>query len=144
MLMIVSRRGFTASPRVGCHVLAQGQYDEFAKQLDQLIVPLRAAAPQVVFRPYHVQGHGRPGVFAFGARTSLAKYQFQLSILIRWRDSAILNVLEADDAERETAKANFASNVQGILSDLETRYRVDWSGGSQDSPQALTIELEEF
>ena len=125
-------------------MLAQGQYDEFAKQLDQLIVPLRAAAPQIVFRPYHVQGHGRPGVFAFGARTSRAKYQFQLSILIRWRDPAILNVLEADEIEREMAKASVASNVQGILRDIETRYRVDWSGGSQDSPQALTIDLDEF
>jgi len=125
-------------------VLAQGQYDEFAKQLDQLIVPLRAAAPHVVFRPYHVEGHGRPGVFAFGARTSLAKYPFQLSILIRWRDSAILNVLEADEVEREMAKAAVASNVQAILRDIETRYRVDWRGGSQDSPQALTIDLEKF
>jgi hypothetical protein len=142
--MILFRRGFTAFPRVWCHVLAQGQYDEFAKQIDQLIVPLRAAAPQVVFRPYHVQGHGRPGVFAFGARTSLAKYQFQLSILIRWRDSAILNVLEGDEIERDTVKAIFASNVHDILRDIETRYRVDWSGGSQDSPQALIIELEEF
>jgi len=125
-------------------VLAQGQYDQFAKQLDQLIVPLRAAAPQVVFRTYHVQGQGRPGVFAFGARTSVAKYPFHLSILIRWLDSVILTVLEADEAERETATANFASNVQDLLRDIENRYRVDWSGGSQDSPQALTIELEEF
>jgi hypothetical protein len=142
--MIVDWRGFAASPRVWCHVLAQGQYDEFKEQLDRLIVPLRAAAPQIVFRPYHVQGHGRPGVFAFGARTSLAKYQFQLSILIRWRDSAILSVLEGDEVERETARANFASNVHGILRDIESRYRVDWRGGSQDSPQGLTIELEEF
>jgi len=67
-----------------------------------------------------------------------------LSVLLRWRDSVILDFLEADEAERETAKANFASKVQGILNDVEARYRVDWSGGSQDSPQALAIELEEF
>jgi len=143
--MIVHRRGIRSVSTSGCHVLGQGQYDEFAKQLDQLIAPLCAAAPHVLFRPYLPPfGRGRPGVFAFGAPVAGAKYQFALSILLRWRDSVILNVLEADDAEREITKANFASKVQGILDDIEVRYRVDWSGGSQESPQALAIELEEF
>ena len=126
-------------------MLGQGQYDEFARHLDLLIEPLHAAAPHVLFKPYSPPlGRGRPGLFAFGARAAAAKYQFHLSVLLRWRDSVILDFLEADETERETAKANFASKIQGILDDIEVRYRVDWSGGSQESPQALAIELEEF
>jgi hypothetical protein len=124
-------------------MLGQGQYDEFGKQLDLLIESLVAAAPQVVFRKYNVHGQGRPGIFAFGARTSTARYQFQLSILIRWSNSAILDFLEATEPERETTNRRFAAKAKEILSEIETRYRVDWGGGSQDSSQALTIELEE-
>jgi len=125
-------------------VLAQGQYDEFAKQLDQLIGPLCAAAPQVVFKLYNGLGQGRPGIFAFGARTLNARYQFQLSILMRWRDSTILDFVEANEAERRAVNARFAAKARELLNEIETRYRVDWRSGSQDSPQALTIELDEL
>jgi hypothetical protein len=63
---------------------------------------------------------------------------------MRWRDSAMLDMLEGDSAEREILRGSFARRTQWFLSDMEARYCVDWGGGSQDSPQGLTIELEEF
>jgi hypothetical protein len=125
-------------------MLGQGQYNEFTRHLHLLIEPFLAAAPHVVFRPYNGLGQGRPGILALGARTSSARYQFRLSILIRWRDSSILNFLEANDFERKLIKAKFVAGANQLLNEIEIRYRVDWRGGSQDSPQALTIDLEEI
>src|SRR5262249_18466797 len=77
---------FDKRPRASEHpVLAQGQYDEFATEVDRLAAPLRAALPRMALTTYNLGGHGRPGIFVFGTRTATAKYRFPLSILIRWR-----------------------------------------------------------
>jgi hypothetical protein len=130
-------------PRVSS-VLAQGQYDEFASEVYRLATPLRAALPQMALTTYNVGGHGRPGIFIFGARTHAARFRFPLSILIRWRDPAILDYLESDASGREVLRKSFAQRVQEVLRKLQDQYAIDWEGGSQDSAQGLVVELEEF
>lgn len=125
-------------------MLAQGQYDEFASEVYRLASPLRAALPQMALTTYNVGGHGRPGIFIFGARTHAARYRFPLSILIRWRDPAILDYLESDAGGREALQKNFARKVHEVLRSLKDQYSIDWDGGSQDSAQGLVVELEEF
>ena len=125
-------------------MLAQGQYDEFATEVNRLVAPLRAALPQMVLTTYNVGGRGRPGIFIFGSRTHAAKYRFPLSILVRWRDPAILDYLESDAGGREVLLRSFAERVHEVLRDLETERAVDWHGGSQDSAQGIVVDLEKF
>jgi hypothetical protein len=134
----------TKNFRAHCPVLAQGQYDEFATEVYLLAAPLRAALPQMAFTTYNVGGRGRPGIFIFGARTAGARYRFPLSVLIRWRDPAILDYLESDPAGREALRKTFAARVQEILGKLEAQYAIDWQCGSQDSGQGLVVDFEEF
>jgi hypothetical protein len=125
-------------------MLAQGQYDEFAGEVGRLTAPLRAALPRMALTTYNKGGRGRPGIFIFGSRTAAARYRFPLSILIRWRDPAILDYLESDADAREALIQNLAQNVQEFLRDLESQYAIDWEGGSQDSGEGLVVDLEKF
>ena len=93
---------------------------------------------------YNVGGHGRPGIFIFGSRTAAARYPFPVSILIRWRDPAIVDYLESDAGAREGLRRDFEAKVKEILNDLETRFLIDWQGSSQDAEHGLVVELEGF
>ena len=125
-------------------MLAQGQYDEFAIEVYRIAAPLREALPQMVLTTYNEGGRGRPGIFILGSRGSAAKYRFPISILIRWRDPAILDYLESEAGGRETLRQNFSRRIHQILADLEWQYPIDWQGGSQDLDQGLVVDLEEF
>ena len=125
-------------------MLAQGQYDEFATEVYLLAASLREALPQMVLTTYNEGGRGRPGIFILGSRGTAAKYRFPISILIRWRDPAILDYLESEAAGRETLRESFARRIHQILANLEAQYPIDWQGGSQDLEQGLVIDLEEF
>jgi hypothetical protein len=125
-------------------MLAQGQYDEFAAEMNVLAAPLRDALPRMALTTYNVGGHGRPGIFIFGSRTAAARYPFPVSILIRWRDPAILDYLESDATGREVLRRGFEGRVMEILGDLEAKCLIDWQGHSQDSEHGLVVELEGF
>ena len=85
-------------------MLSQEQYDEFAGDLDALADPLRAVLPATAFMTFNVPELGRPGIMVSARRIEAARYPFPISILIRWRDAAIQEYLEADAAERGPAR----------------------------------------
>jgi hypothetical protein len=130
--------------RSDARVLAETQYDEFASELYLFAAPLCARVRHIVFAPHRAGWRGRPCIFVFGKRAPGARYAFPLSISIRWRDAPITEYLQGDTRERGALREKFARKLPALLEEIETRYGVDWNGGSQASAQAITVDLDEF
>ena len=121
------------------------QYDEFAAELDALAEPLRAVLPAIAFMTLNVPDFGRPGIVASARRPEPARYPFPISILIRWRDAAIEEYLEADATERVEMRASFGGNLPQILRNIERGHGgVDFDSRSQASARGIVVDLDEF
>ncbi len=122
-------------------MLRPEQYDEFAENLDALAEPLRAIFPEITFTTLNLSELGRPGIVASARRTARARYQFPISILIRWRDEAIEEYMDADAGEREDLRADFGGNLPVIAANIEQSHGgVDWIGRSQASARGIVVD----
>jgi hypothetical protein len=126
-------------------MLTQEQYDEFARDLDALAEPVADIFPEITALPWNMPDCGRPGIVLSARLPVMAKYPYPISILIRWRDAAVKEYLEADAGARKDLQATFQGHLPAILRNIEQGYGgVDWHGRSQASSRGIVVELDEF
>jgi hypothetical protein len=126
-------------------MLKPEQYDEFAQDLDVLAEPLRAIFPAIAFMTLNLPQFGPPGIVVSARRTAEAEYPFPISILIRWREEAIKEYLEADAGERQDMRDEFGGSVPEIVANIEAGHGgLDWHGRSQASARGIIVDLDQF
>jgi hypothetical protein len=87
----------------------------------------------------------RPAIKAYTERRSEnAKYPYVIQVLFRWNKQLMREYVEAHAATREKLADRVTETFKNMGDKLEEHLRIDLATRSQESPDQIPYELDEF